>query len=76
LCLYISRDFDAKISWCAILVSWVELYKKAENTCKKYIKNLENQKDEQRSEFFKIVFGKTDEITNKNTKIIAELSFK
>jgi hypothetical protein len=35
MCLYISKDLDAKISWCAIIVCWVELYKKAETSFKK-----------------------------------------
>ena len=39
LCLYISKDFDAKISWCAIFACWVELYKKAERFFDKYHEN-------------------------------------
>ena len=32
MCLYISKELDERISWCAILVCWVELYKKAESS--------------------------------------------
>ena len=32
MCLYISKELDSKISWCAIIVCWVELYKKAEES--------------------------------------------
>jgi hypothetical protein len=35
LCLNISNEFDARISWCAIYACWVELCKKAEKIVEK-----------------------------------------
>ena len=40
LCLTISKEFEARISWCALIVAWVELYKKAEQTIEKLNKEL------------------------------------
>ena len=68
LCLYISKDFDAKISWCAIFVCWVELYKKAEKLFDTQYEHLILQRDKIENEFYKIVNGKTDEITVLSTK--------
>ena len=31
MCLRLSEELSARITWCAILVFWVELYKNAEN---------------------------------------------
>ena len=76
LCLTISRDLDAKISWCAIIVCWVELYKKAEEQFDKHYQYLINQESSIKNEFYRIVNGKTDEITNISTYQLVDESIK
>ena len=57
LCLYISKDLDAKISWCAIIVCWVEIYKKAERQFEKYHKSLLSKKYIIIEDFIRVVNG-------------------
>jgi hypothetical protein len=49
--LFLSHSLKAKISWCALIYSWVKLYKKAEVTFNIQLKQLEDQKDRYKKEF-------------------------
>ena len=58
LCLNISNEFDAKLSWCAILCCWVELCKIADELFDAYYKYLIDHKDKIENDFYSAVNGK------------------
>ena len=49
--LFLSVNLKAKISWCALIYSWVKLYKKAEVTFNIQLSQLESQKERYWKEF-------------------------
>jgi hypothetical protein len=40
--LYMNEQMNAKISWCAMLVTWIELFQKAVSSFNKQYKSLKN----------------------------------
>jgi len=43
--LYFDHESKARISFCAMLVCWAEIYKKAERASNRHIEHFLNQKE-------------------------------
>ena len=59
-----------------MLVSWAEIFKRAELASKRHISNFEKQREDEFIKFRNIIDGKNDKITEDSTKNIFDESYK
>ena len=61
--LQLSNQMNTKISWCALICCWVELFQNAQNTFYNHLNNLDQQKSKHYATFQSIINGNQNEIT-------------
>ncbi len=68
--LSLSHEMSGFISYCALLACWILLFKKAENSFQKQLKQFRESKSIHFNSFQQIISGKLDSVTVNNIESI------